>query len=89
MFPIEDADARTRVVYALRAMFRDNTKARRLGADGSYARVQPAAGETSFRVQQHLHDEARDRATRARDRAGVSFVPERRDEGPATPTRAS
>jgi hypothetical protein len=59
-------------------MFRDNTKARRLGSDGRYMRLQPAAGEAPFRVQEHLQDEARDRATRARDRAGVSFVPERR-----------
>ena len=87
MFPIEDADARTRVVYALRAMFRDNTKARRLGGDGTYTRVQPAAGEPPFRVQEHLQDQARDRAIRARDRAGVSFVPERRDEPSATSTK--
>jgi hypothetical protein len=49
-----------------------------LGSDGRYTRLQPAAGEAPFRVQEHLQDEARDRATRARDRAGVSFVPERR-----------
>ena len=87
MFPIEDADARTRVIYVLRAMFRDNTKARRLGADGIYTRVQPSGGEPPFRVQEHLQDQARDRATRARDRAGVSFVPERRDEPSATSTK--
>ena len=79
MFPVEDAALRGRVLYALRAMFRDNTKAHRLGADAVYTRVMPAADEPPFRVQQHLQDEARDRAIRARDRAGVKFVPQRPD----------
>ena len=80
MFPVEDADLRGRVLYALRAMFRDNTKARRLMPDGTYQRIARRRGETPFRVQQHLQEDARDRNVRARDRAGVTFVPERRDQ---------
>jgi polyphosphate kinase len=80
MFPVEDADLRGRVLYALRAMFRDNTKARRLTPDGTYQRVARKRGETPFRVQQHLQEDARDRNMRARDRAGVTFVPEHRDQ---------
>ena len=47
------------MLYALRAMFRDNVKARWLGADGVYERKTAARGEPPFRVQQHLQDEAR------------------------------
>jgi polyphosphate kinase len=79
MFPVVDADARGRVMYALRAMFRDNRKARRLQADGAYIRAVQAEDDPPFRVQEHLQDEARDRAARARDRAGVTFVPNRVD----------
>ena len=78
MFPVEDVEAKARVIYALRAMFRDNVKARRLQPDGSYMRVTPAAEEAPFRVQEHLQADARDRASRARDRAGVKFVAEER-----------
>ena len=76
MFPVEDAEHRSKVLYALRAMFRDNVKARWLGADGIYRRREPVPGEPVFRVQQHLQDEARRLSTLARGRAGVTFRPE-------------
>jgi polyphosphate kinase len=76
MFPVEDAEHRTKVLYALRAMFRDNVKARWLGADGIYRRREPAPGEPVFRVQQHLQEESRRLSTLARGRAGVTFRPE-------------
>ena len=56
-------------------MFRDNVKARQLGADGVYRRSDAAAGEAPFRVQQVLLEEAQRRAAQARERAGVSFEP--------------
>ena len=58
MFPVEKAEHKTKVLYSLRAMFRDTTKARSLSADGTYRRLQPAPGEPAFRVQQHLQEEA-------------------------------
>ena len=76
MFPVDDPGHKNSVLYALRAMFRDNVKARCLRADGTYERKQPAPGEQPFRVQQHLQDEARRRTTLARDRKGVTFSPE-------------
>jgi polyphosphate kinase len=76
MFPIEDSGHKASVLYALRAMFRDNVKARCLRADGTYERKVPAPGEQPFRVQQHLQDEARRRSTLARERKGVTFSPE-------------
>jgi len=87
MFPIEDAGHRATVVQALRAMFRDNVKARTLRADGVYIRKRRPRDEEPFRVQQHLQDEARRRQALARERAGVRLVPEQLDAGPATRPR--
>jgi polyphosphate kinase len=75
MFPIESEANRTRVVHALRMMFRDTVKARWLRPDGSYERRGPAPGEPPFRVQFHLQAEARRAAALARERAGVVFRP--------------
>jgi polyphosphate kinase-like protein len=47
-----------KVLYALRAMFRDNARARWLGSDGVYRRRPAAPGERPFRVQQHLQTDA-------------------------------
>jgi polyphosphate kinase len=77
MFPVENAEHKTKVLYTLRAMFRDNVKSRWLGADGEYRRRPLAPGEAPFRVQAHLQEEARRLAALARDRAGVSFRPNR------------
>jgi polyphosphate kinase len=77
MFPVENAEHKAKVLYTLRAMFRDNVKSRWLGADGEYRRRPLAPGETPFRVQAHLQEEARRLAALARDRAGVSFRPNR------------
>ncbi len=77
MWPVENAGHKARVIGALRAMFRDTAKAWILKPDGSYERKQPPPGETPFRVQQALQDEARRTASLARDAAGIRFVPER------------
>jgi polyphosphate kinase len=76
MFPVEDQTQKASVMYALRAMFRDNVKARCLLADGTYERKTRASNEQPFRVQQHLQEEARRRSSLARERAGVTFRPE-------------
>ena len=77
MFPVESAEHKAKVLYTLRAMFRDNVKSRWLAADGEYRRRPLAPGEAPFRVQAHLQEEARRLAALARDRAGVSFRPNR------------
>src|SRR6185295_13608581 len=56
LFPVDDGELRGRVVHGLRAMFRDNVKARVLQPDGGWLRKAPAPGEEPFRVQQHLHE---------------------------------
>jgi polyphosphate kinase len=76
MFPVENPGHKSVVLYALRAMFRDNVKARCLRPDGTYERKGCAPGEQAFRAQQHLQDEARRRSALARERAGVTFSPE-------------
>ena len=78
MWPVEHAGHKARVIGALRAMFRDTAKAWVLKPDGTYERKQPPPGETPFRVQQALQDEARRTASLARDAAGIRFVPERK-----------
>ena len=87
MFPVEHPELRAKVLYALRAMFRDTTKARWLRPDGSYERRGPEAGQPALRVQQHLQEEARRRALLARERAGAVFQPERPGGSRSGPTR--
>src|SRR5262249_47746886 len=78
MFPVEDPGPRAKVLYTLRAMFRDNVKARWLGADGIYRRRERAAHESPFRVRQHLQEGARRQGSLARERVGVVLRPEQR-----------
>jgi len=79
MFPVEDKDCRAKLLHALEAQFKDNTKARRLTPDGTYKRVKPAKGEAVCRVQSSLHDNAARSAALARERAGVVLEPEGRE----------
>ena len=74
MFPVPAGEPRTRVMAALRAMFRDNVKARVLRSDGTYAR-RDRGDQPPFRVQEHLQQEAARAEALGRDRAGVQFVP--------------
>jgi polyphosphate kinase len=82
MFPIEHPDHKAKVLFALRAMFRDNVKARRLGPDGVYTRPERPADEPPFRAQHQLYEEARRNASLARERTGVVFRPEERKREP-------
>jgi polyphosphate kinase len=75
MFPIEGDEHKARVIQALRAMFRDNVKARVLAPDGTYSRRTPGE-EAPFRAQEQLLLDAQRRMSFARERAGVTFVPE-------------
>ncbi|MES1254003.1 MAG: polyphosphate kinase 1 [Acidobacteriota bacterium] len=76
MFPVEQPDHKAKVLSALRAMFRDTTKGRWLGADGVYGRPGPAPGETPFRVQDYLYEQAQRTAALARRRTGVVLEPD-------------
>ena len=78
MWPIENQLLKARVIAALRAMFRDNTKAWSLNADGAYQRRSPSAGEPPFRVQEFFQQDSKRAASVARDAAGIALVPEER-----------
>jgi polyphosphate kinase len=78
MFPVDDPTHKARVLQVLRSMFLDTEKARWLRPDGAYERRRPARGEEAFRVQHHLQDEARRRASLAHGRAGIVLQPEER-----------
>ena len=79
MFPVDDPAHKASILQALRAMFRDNVKARELKADGTYERRTAPDGEPAFRVQQYLQEEAHRRTGLARGRAGVTLSPEAAD----------
>jgi polyphosphate kinase len=71
MFPVEAPECRRRVLEALDALFRDNVKGRKLGADGAWKVPPRPAGDAPFLAQQALYDLAR----RAWDRRQAA-VPE-------------
>jgi polyphosphate kinase len=75
MFPIEQPGQKASVLHALRAMFRDNVKARVLGPDGVYTRATATADDPPCRVQVTLQEDARRRTAQAIERAGVTFRP--------------
>jgi polyphosphate kinase len=78
VFPVEEEAHKEKALYALRAMFRDSTKARWLESDGVYRRRQPLAGEAPFRVQEHLLSEAHRAAASALSRSEPAFRPAER-----------
>ena len=53
-FPLEHGDLRKRVIDDLESYLKDNCQAWILQSDGSYERLQPAEGESPYRVQQDL-----------------------------------
>jgi hypothetical protein len=62
-------------------MFRDNVKARRLAADGTWRRARPGRGEEPHRAQVELHRAAEEEIRRARRAAGVVLDPIRLPDG--------
>jgi polyphosphate kinase len=65
-FPVEDPDARRKVLALLDAAFQDNAKGRWLQPDGSYRRRRPAKGEELLRSQLYLQRSAQQAAERTR-----------------------
>jgi len=63
MFPVDDEDLRDRVVDEILAItLRDNVKARRLLADGTYIRVRPEGDALPVRSQYRFMELAREKA---------------------------
>jgi polyphosphate kinase len=59
MVPVEDAACHKRLFGILETMFKDNVKAHKLTADGTYVPVSKSARRKPFRVQTHFMEEAR------------------------------
>ena len=71
MFPVTDPALKTRILdEILNTVLRDNVKARELGSDGRYTRVDPAEDEPSLRSQLVLQGLAR-RASRVSGEFGA------------------
>lgn len=62
LFPIESDECKRRVLDILKAYFRDNCKAHKLKPDGRWERIEPAAGQDAFRVQEYFYRAALSRA---------------------------
>ncbi len=75
LFPVDDPEARRRVLQALDTAFLDDVKARRLQADGSYRRAKPDKGEPGLRAQLQLYRETQALVQRARAAADVALEP--------------
>ena len=54
MFPVQDEKIQAELLDMLNAYFRDTCQARSLNADGTWSRVNPALGESQFRVQKDM-----------------------------------
>ncbi len=62
LFPVVDADAKSRAMSVLEIAFADSTNAHQLEPDGSYRPVSPKRGSQPVRSQLVLQEQARDRA---------------------------
>ena len=72
MFPVEAEAHKAVVLHALRSMFRDNVKARRLGPDGVWRVPDRPAGTEPFEAQAYLYEQAE---LLASTDVGVTFEP--------------
>lgn len=66
MVPVEDKQARKRLIKILETFFMDNTQSSRILPDGTSEKISPNKGEKTFRAQEHFYRLAR-RAAKARE----------------------
>jgi polyphosphate kinase len=81
LFPVESPEGRQKVLRALDAAFRDDTRARVLQSDGRYLRRPRRHGEPPHRSQVELHREARRAVERARAASSLALEPLASPEG--------
>lgn len=77
MTPVDEPALMEELEYILDMGFRDNVKARELGADGSYHRIQASPGEKPLRSQEKLYKDSAAKATRASRSRRTTFEPHR------------
>ena len=77
LVPIDDKDAKARLVGILRTAFKDNTHAWELKPDGSYQRLKAPGKKEVVRSQEAFFKEARRAAPRQRGNPTEGFEPHR------------
>jgi polyphosphate kinase len=78
MFPVLQEDLKRRVVDTLSMYFLDNDRARELGPDGVWRRIEPKPGEERFRIQERIHRGIAERAEIVQRAPRGEFVVRRR-----------
>jgi len=76
LVPIDDEDARQRLIKNLEMIFKDTAKARRQKNDGTYERVKAAKGK-AFRSQEWFYQQACEANRQAKSIQPLTFQPER------------
>jgi polyphosphate kinase len=77
LVPIEDAASRQRLIAILKSYARDNVKARRILADGTYERPGRPKGRKLHRHQQHLYQLACEAEKQQQQHQLTMFEPHR------------
>ncbi|MDF3127986.1 polyphosphate kinase 1 [Kiritimatiellaeota bacterium B1221] len=77
MTPVDEPALREELEHILNAGFKDNVKARELGADGVYTRLSPEKGEKAYRSQEVLYNESQARANTTSRSRRTTFEPHR------------
>ncbi len=77
MTPVDEPVLREELEHILNAGFKDNVKARELGADGVYTRLQPKKGGKAYRSQEVLYNESQTRASTSNRSRRTTFEPHR------------
>jgi polyphosphate kinase len=77
LVPVEDPQARAKMMAILKTHFQDNVKARRLMADGRYEPVKPTASGTVVRSQEELYNRAVQAINAAEQAVPTMFEPHR------------
>jgi polyphosphate kinase len=75
MVPIEEPTLKRRLIRTLDAYFQDNVQASKLLPDGSSRRIQPAAGQRPYRVQEHFFQQAKKAAKAREHERSMTFEP--------------
>jgi polyphosphate kinase len=77
LVPIDDKEAKTRLIGILKIAFKDTTNAWELKPDGSYTRLKVGGKKDILRSQEYFYREARRRAPRRRASHADGFEPHR------------
>jgi polyphosphate kinase len=77
LVPIDDKEAKQRLIGILKTAFKDTTNAWELRPDGAYVRVKAGSKKDVLRSQEYFYKEARRRAPRRRASHAEGFEPHR------------